>query len=156
MGKTMTKSERAFYEWLVKKYGSDVRYNYRESPDFVLPDGRMFEVKYLPPRAKTLYFTRKQWEELPNNVEIAVMSDDSEPLCIIPFSELKKKGKAVCGNKEIHVYVPLERTDVLQIRCFPETIIAFKKYAAEFKSYEDALISLLECKGIYVKRFEIK
>jgi len=49
-----------------------------------------------------------------------------------------------------------KKPDVLQIRCFPETKIAFKKYAAEFKSYEDALISLLECKGIYVRRFEIK
>jgi hypothetical protein len=44
----------------------------------------------------------------------------------------------------------------LVIRCSRETLVAFKRYAAEFKDYEEALISLLERAGVYVRRFEVK
>jgi hypothetical protein len=155
MGKAMTKSERVAYEWLVKAYGPGVKYNYNKSPDFVLPDGSMFEAKYLPPRSKILFFTRKQWEELPDNVVIIVVSDKPEPLCTIPFSELKEKRRAVCGDREVYAYVEPTQ-DVLRIRCSRETLVAFRRYAAEFRDYEEALISLLERAGVYVRRFEVR
>jgi hypothetical protein len=44
----------------------------------------------------------------------------------------------------------------LRIRCARETFIAFKRYAADYRTYEDALLSLLEGAGIHVGRFEVK
>ena len=44
---------------------------------------------------------------------------------------------------------------MLRIRCSRETLVAFKRYAAEFKTYEDALLSLLERAGVRVGRFEL-
>jgi len=44
----------------------------------------------------------------------------------------------------------------LVIRCSRETLVAFKRYAADYESYEDALVSLLEKAGVYVRRFEVR
>jgi hypothetical protein len=44
----------------------------------------------------------------------------------------------------------------LVIRCSRETYVAFRKYAAEFRSYEDALVNLLECRGVYVRKFTFR
>jgi len=43
------------------------------------------------------------------------------------------------------------KDSVIVIKCRKEVMIAFKKFAAEYDSYEDALLDLLKCKGIYVQ-----
>jgi hypothetical protein len=53
-----------------------------------------------------------------------------------------------------HVEEP--KDTVLQIRCSRRVKVAFKQYAAQFKDYEEALVSLLERAGVYVKRFVVK
>jgi hypothetical protein len=53
--------------------------------------------------------------------------------------------------------MPEEKKDMeIRIRCCRSTFIAFKKYAAEYKTYEDALLSLLAKVGIYPKKFELR
>jgi hypothetical protein len=49
-----------------------------------------------------------------------------------------------------------KKTRDLRIRCSEEVYRAFKRYAADYDSYEEALISLLEKAGVYVRRFEVK
>jgi hypothetical protein len=45
----------------------------------------------------------------------------------------------------------------LVIRCDRDVYIAFREYAARFRTYEDALVELLACRGVMVKkRFEIR
>jgi hypothetical protein len=52
---------------------------------------------------------------------------------------------------------PREPKDtVLQIRCSRRVKVAFKQYAAQFRDYEEALISLLERAGVHVRRFEVR
>jgi hypothetical protein len=43
------------------------------------------------------------------------------------------------------------KDSVIVIKCRRETMIAFKRFAAEYDTYEDALLDLLKCKGIYVQ-----
>jgi len=43
------------------------------------------------------------------------------------------------------------KDSVIVIKCKRETMIAFKRFAAEYDTYEDALLDLLRCKGIYVQ-----
>ena len=43
------------------------------------------------------------------------------------------------------------KDSVIVIKCSRETMIAFKRFAAEYDTYEDALLDLLKCKGIYVQ-----
>ena len=43
------------------------------------------------------------------------------------------------------------KDSVIVIKCRKEVMVAFKRFAAEYDSYEDALLDLLKCKGIYVE-----
>jgi hypothetical protein len=43
------------------------------------------------------------------------------------------------------------KDSVIVIKCRREVMIAFKRFAAEYDTYEDALLDLLRCKGIYVQ-----
>jgi len=43
------------------------------------------------------------------------------------------------------------KDSVIVIKCRRETMIAFKRFAASYDTYEDALLDLLRCKGIYVQ-----
>jgi hypothetical protein len=43
------------------------------------------------------------------------------------------------------------KDSVIVIKCRREVMIAFKRFAAEYDTYEDALLDLLKCKGIYVQ-----
>jgi len=150
LGKIMTETERSVYMWLLKKYKPDeVKYNYRGSPDFELIDGRRIEVKRI--MFGTIFFSKKQWESLDGDVEIIIMGDGSEPIAIIPFSkikELKSNGKLLeLKDKKCRIVVSAEE-ERLQIRCSRETYNAFRKYAADYKNYEEALRSLLAKAGV--------
>jgi len=43
------------------------------------------------------------------------------------------------------------RDSLIVIKCSKETMIAFKRFAAPYQTYEDALLDLLKCKGVYVQ-----
>ena len=43
------------------------------------------------------------------------------------------------------------KDSVIVIKCRREVMVAFKRFAAEYDTYEDALLDLLKCKGIYVE-----
>ncbi len=43
------------------------------------------------------------------------------------------------------------KDSVIVIKCRREVMVAFKRFAAEYDTYEDALLDLLKCKGIYVQ-----
>jgi len=154
MGKTMTKSERMVLEWLTRRYGVAVRYRYNKSPDFILPDGTMFEAKYLAPSSNTIYFTRKQWDELHDNVNIVVVGDSPEPLCVVPFGEIKRsvlEGKPfICGGRRLVARIEQD-VYVLRIKCRRETAYKLKKFMVEndFDSYDDALSFLLDLADKY-------
>jgi hypothetical protein len=148
VGKVLTDSERKALDWLTKKYGK-IMFNYNKSPDFILPDGRGIEVKR--PAFNTIYFTAKQWFELSGDTEIMLMGDGSEPIAIVPFSEVKKayeSGKQLkCGGKNYRISVP-EKQSILVIRCSEETWRAFRRYAVDYEGYEAALRSLLVKAGL--------
>jgi hypothetical protein len=148
MGKSMTNSERAVYKWLVEKYGPGVKYNYNRSPDFILPDGKMFEAKYVPSNSNVLFFTKKQWDSLADNVEIVVVDNGLELLCTVKMAELRKlrsEGKLLkCGDRKLIVRVDVGTTNLV-IKCSEETAWRFRRFVTEyrFRDYEDALVTLL-------------
>lgn len=51
--------------------------------------------------------------------------------------------------------MPSKKPRRIVIWCSEEVYRAFKRYAADYRNYEEALISLLEKAGVSVKRFEI-
>jgi hypothetical protein len=154
MGKVLTDSERKALDWLTKKYGGEIRFNYGKSPDFTLPDGRKIEVKRVV--FNTIYFTAKQWSELSEDTEIMLMGDGPEPIATVPFSEVKKayeSGKQLkCGGRSFILSVQEKQSTIL-IRCSEETLKAFKKYAVDYEDYEAALRSLLARAGALGESF---
>jgi len=123
--KVMTLTERLFKEWLLKNgyTDDDIKYNHKSSPDFILSDGRRIEVKR--PMRGYIYFTRKQWLSLDDDVEIAIVHEDyPEPIAIVPFREFKEayrtNRKIECGGKVFGITVDMNTTRII-IRCRPET-----------------------------------
>jgi hypothetical protein len=55
----------------------------------------------------------------------------------------------------VHLVNQMPKPYRLVIRCDWETFVAFREYAARFRTYEDALLDLLACRGVVKKRFEI-
>jgi len=49
----------------------------------------------------------------------------------------------------VHAVERAERTERIVIRCTRETAVAFRRYAAEFRNYEEALLSLLARAGAH-------
>jgi len=148
MGKIMTNAERAVYEWLVKSYDpSDILWNYKGSPDFILSDGRTIEVKRSFFGA--IYFTSKEWESLNDKTEIFIV--DGEKILSIPFSEVKKfyyqKKPVLCGGKKYAIRVGA-KTERLIISCSGETKKAFLRFASNYKSQEEALRELMVKAGV--------
>lgn len=47
------------------------------------------------------------------------------------------------------------RSARIVIWCSEEVRRAFRRYAADYRNYEEALVSLLEKAGVRVKRFEL-
>lgn len=148
--KTMTLTERLFYEWLLGNgYGKeDIRYNRYGNPDFILSDGRRIEVKR--PIENMLYFTAKQWRELRDSDEVAIVHESKkEPIGFVKFAEIKKahsEGKhVVVGGRKYFVFVD-ERSCTIIIRCTPETRRRFRILMAEknFRNTGEALRYLLK------------
>ncbi len=149
--KVMTKTEMLFKEWLLRNgYPEEgIRYNRKGSPDFILHDGRKVEVKR--PVMGYMYFTRKQWSSLSDDVEVAVMHEDQpEPLAIVPFRKVReayeKGGILEHGKMRFRVVVEPADKAILMIKCTEQTRQAFRLFYVKggYKNMEEALIDLLK------------
>jgi len=149
LGKVMTSAVRSVLEWLMKKYpGEEIKYNYNKSPDFVLTNGRMIEVKR--PSFGTLYFSKEQWEGLSDDTEIAVVDEKRLEPFLVKFSKVKSlfasKKPLECNGKKYIIRVA-SRSKLI-IECSEETKRTFLKYAVDYRSHEDALRALLTKAGV--------
>ncbi len=91
----MHKSETKGYSWLLKQGYSeeDIVYQKRKNPDFLTSDGKGFEVKRL--YAKTVWFTRNQFEEIKNMKDVTLLvfaNEKDEPILTFSTSRLKEGG----------------------------------------------------------------
>lgn len=142
----MTLTKELARKWLLKKYRSDdVIFNKRDAFDFLLADGRKLIVKR--PNNNMLFFTRKQWDHLTDDVEVVIMHEDSEePLAVVRFADVRKakdRGILHYRDKNFGVKVEENRKRVLVLRCSDDVAFAFKRYASSYASNEAALIALL-------------
>lgn len=153
MAKNMTITKKIVLEWLVREgyRREDIEFNRYSSPDFILPDGRRIEVKRVA--GNTIYFTRKQWENLDDDVEIALVHESSqEPIAVIPFSEVKKaveSGRRIIGRFRVLIQPSSRR--VVCIRCDEELYKAFVKFSLDYDSYSEALKDLMIRAGVLKK-----
>jgi hypothetical protein len=149
----ITLSARLVRDWLLKNGypREEVRYNKGGNPDFILHDRK---VKAKRPMNGVLYFTRKQWDTLGDDVEVAVVDeDDPKNVDLVPLSKVKRayydsKFLQIRGKKIVVKVEPKEHS-VLTIKCSPEVANALKKFMAVrgHTSYEDALADLLTREG---------
>jgi hypothetical protein len=144
----MTATERIVKEWLVSKgYSeSDIVFNRKGSPDFILPDGRRIEVKR--PISGCLWFTHKQLSELSDGDEIVIVHESNpNQIFSVKFSEIKGGRTITIGGKTLKIVVAMDEKIV--IKCSPETRMAFSRFIANnnYKSAEEALRALLKQAG---------
>lgn len=159
MGKLLTLTKRIVLDYLVKcGYSRDsVVFNRNSSIDFELPDGRFIVVKRLA--GNTIYFTPKQWdnlcqyEDMVGDVEVFVVREGlSEPVAIIPFSEIRRavetsSGVARCRGFNVVARRP-GKSRVLHIWCDEELYRVFKTFASSYRDYADALRELMVRAGV--------
>jgi len=93
----MNKSEQKAYNWLLKQdvKPSDITFRGSRTPDFILADGRGFEVKrlYEGKNSKKIIFSSRQFKSMEEagNTQILVFSDaQEEPVAIIPLSAMEE------------------------------------------------------------------
>jgi len=96
----MNVTERRARQWLLKQYES-VIFRHNDSPDFIAPDGKGYEVK--PFKGYTINLQATQWEKLIQSDKcfIIIFNENPEPLEIIPVKELKPPQK--WGRYQINV-----------------------------------------------------
>ena len=102
MARTMNKTERLGYKWLIRQGFKEIVYQRSRSPDFLTEKGG-FEVKRgykLKTGDIKILFTPGQREILiSKNAKVLVFLDDPEPVAIIPPDELDKRK---VGNIILH------------------------------------------------------
>jgi len=108
----MNKTERKAFEWLLRQGvpKSSIHYQKRKSPDFVLSDGRMIEVKRIV--GNTIFFGRKQFEELKriaDKVTVLAFRDESDEPIVIEMRDIEP-GKIIDGIK---IVVPTRKVSVI-------------------------------------------
>ena len=146
MVKNLTVTKRLFLEWARSRYGNGVRFVKRGAADFVLPDGSRVIVKR--PIRGFLYFTSSQWSGLEDRDLVAVVSEESGVIGLIPFSEARR-GYVEVEGRRFTVIVERGTKKILVIRCSEDTYARFRAVAEEFRSYEDALRYLLHTYELY-------
>lgn len=94
----MNKSEKKGFNWLLTQGipEVDITFQRNRTPDFVLKDGRSFEVKHLykGKYTKKIIFSTVQlkWLIEATNAKILVFSDgNTQPVAIIPVEKIRKK-----------------------------------------------------------------
>lgn len=140
--KNLTLSKRIFLEWALEKYGEGVKFEKRGVVDFTLPTGDRVIVKR--PVGKYIYFTRRQWEGLRGSDLVAVVTESSGVLGVVPFRNVASTRVIVTEGGKFWVTVEEPGRAVLVVRCSRETYERFKKISSMFRSDEDALNYLLD------------
>jgi len=107
----MNRTERKAYAWLLKQGYSekDIVFRRRETPDFVLSNGKTYEAKRLYGKS-TVWFTPSQLESIKAvNATVLVFSDEmDEPVITIPSRKLIPNG--IVGGVKITVAGEEEKT----------------------------------------------
>lgn len=148
--KNLTGTKRTAKEWLESQGYEDVFFNRKGSPDFLLPDGRKIEVKRLV--KNTIYFTKKQIEELDDKVEILIIDEkERKPIATVPFSIVSKAlpyGSFEWNGIKYRVFQMVDREKII-IKCSTETKRSFLSYmySRGYSNMEDALRNLLREAG---------
>ncbi len=146
----MNKTEQKAFDWLVKHgiISGEVDIisstKKRGEPDFVLKDGRQYEVKRLDRGG--IWFTPKQLTEFKKvNPIILVFSDNGEnPIAVAPFSGISKRFKIrVSSSEGKSIWVSDSDYEVLmQIK------IALEKVYKKDISISQVISSLIEATSI--------
>jgi len=151
MTKNLVITKMLFRNWLIKQgyKPEEIRFNRRGSPDFILADGKRFEVKR--PVSGFIYFTDKQWNSLNDDDEIVIMYENLDsPLGITKFKSVREahsKGKSVViGGRRYGVVVGRRKSRVT-VWCSEKTKKRFESLYLKsgFSSYEGFLSFLLDC-----------
>lgn len=140
----MNQTERKAFNWLVKQgiLESEISFRARKTPDFLIADGRGYEVKLLGDYG--IYTTPKQLEKLrkKNSTLLVFRPSDEEPMLVAPFNDVEKL---------INVYVQPKGEEVVRIDAdlTEEDVKRVRDYAKEHglrmrKAYSELLSGGLE------------
>jgi hypothetical protein len=149
----MNISEEKGYNFLLKQgyKPEDIIYQSFKTPDFVLKDGKCFEVKKL--YGKTIWFTDKQFEIIKKTkADILIFSDlNDEPLIIKNEDLVEGVNTKVYFNnqlygKPINVKI-VSREDFSMILIRKKTAEKLKEIGKKGETYDDIINRLLETRG---------
>jgi len=151
---SMNKSEQKAYNWLLKQgvKPSDITFRGSRTPDFILADGRGFEVKrlYEGRDGKKIIFSSRQFKSMEEagNTQILVFSNvDEEPVAIIPVSAVKD-GSKMWEDIRLYRWGEDGRKDVFHITVDPKLAawvdqkVEEKKFASRSHAVDVALMEL--------------
>lgn len=105
----LTETEEQARQWLARTWGlweEEIKFNFRSSPDFELPDGTGYEIKLLKTRNGGFIMGWKQWEKLmkhPNCYIVLWEKGAQEPQHVIPVTSLPPRPAKLMVN-----WFPLE------------------------------------------------
>ena len=158
----MNKSEKNAFDWLVRQGVSptDIIFQESKSPDFLLADGRRFEVKRLYAKkgqqGKILFSPRQlQYLRELDNVEVLVFTDDgADPVEIVPTKALQEGATTWRGvvlyewgqNRKPAVNVTIDQDLVKWV----DRKVQEKKYASRSHAVN---VALTELRKMEVTRF---
>ena len=124
----MNKTEKLANQWLQSQGYKDIVFRHSKTPDFLVDEGKLYEVK--TQRNKSIYFSASQYQTISRyeNVDVLVYDWEQEscvPETIIPFNEIRwglTRGKSLWGIYHItygigsYKTVKLEKPQWLQFK----------------------------------------
>lgn len=106
----MNVTERIALRWLSRHTGvpeHEIVYSPNSTPDFILPDGSLYEVKRLYGDKIIVYYSQVEaLAEIPDTKVVVFSREGVEPVAIIPAGELVeaiRKGQTIWGNVKLLV-----------------------------------------------------
>jgi predicted CopG family antitoxin len=149
----MNISEEKGYNFLLKQgyKPEDIIYQSFKTPDFVLKDGKCFEVKKL--YGKTIWFTDKQFEIVKKTkADILIFSDlNEEPLIIKNEDLVEGINRKVYFNNQLYdkgiIVKIISRKDFSAIWLPVSLIEKLKQEGRKGETYADIIRRLLEKRG---------
>jgi hypothetical protein len=131
----MNHIEARALNWIAANTGykpSEIEFSNNDSPDFITPDGRGFEVKHYMPGDRCINIYPRQWPKLlqANKCVILIFGELSHPEAIIPMTELpigiKRWGKFRIQSLETNLRsLPREKyLEILRIKNQAATKVA--------------------------------
>lgn len=120
----MNQTETKAFDWLVTQgiRPSHIVFQGHKSPDFLIKDGRAYEVKKLLGNMILIY--PRQWEEIRGftGLQILVFNNGDTPLHIIPIDEIAD-GRTYWHTLRIHLLPPRGEDEMtLYLRKIPEDL----------------------------------